>query len=143
MNNSIKRGFFRVIVNSGWIFTMNPYAVRDSICQILEPYDLTVWGDDLFPYMLGMPYEPRGCCYYDIHVVENELYGDQPVKDLMDKILEVRGVEGIAFIDTSSVYCVPIFYTNTQTPPEIFRMIKSTFIEETLRSYKREKEKNV
>jgi hypothetical protein len=142
MNDIIKRGFFRVLVDMKWTSVRNPHYIHEDICQILEPYNLTVWDNDVFPISMGVLYETHSHGYYDIHVGENELYGDQPVKDLMDKITGVEGVKGIVFIDTSSVYCIPLFYTNSQTPLQVFKAIKSSFIEETLSSYEHEKNRN-
>jgi hypothetical protein len=142
MNNIIKQGFFRVIADMKWVSNRDPHDIHQDICQILEPYNLTVWDNDVFPIAMEHTTSLYERGYYDIHVTENELFGDQPVKDLMDKITGVDGVKGIAFIDTSSIYCIPIFYTNSQTPPEIFKAIKSSFIEETLYNYKYEKNRN-
>lgn len=141
MNNSIKRGFFRVITSIKWTPNRNPHDIHEDISKILEPYDLTIWDNDIFPITVSDATGLHDRGYYDIHV-ENELYGDQPVKNLMDKIVEVEGVNGISFIDTSSVYCIPSFFTNSQTPPAVFKAIKSSFIEETLSNYKFEKSRN-
>lgn len=138
MNDNIKRGFFRVLANAKWVPNRNPHDIHEDICKILEPYGLTIWDNEFFPITVSDATGLHDRGYYDIHV-ENELYGDQPVKDLMDKIVEVEGVKGIAFIDTSSVYCIPIFFTNARTPPLIFEVIKSSFVDETFFRYKHEK----
>lgn len=135
--NSINHGMFRVAVLESMLVASNLNRTIDRINDVISPYNLSVWDEPktLQTVMTGKS-DGIPLAYVDILVVEQELYGEQPIKNIIDKLSALMGVVGVIFIDTASPYNVPIFKYHGKPSDPVIKNLKRSYVKEVADDYK-------
>lgn len=136
--NSINHGLFRVAITHPIANVRRTSTVVDKIIDVVSRYSLTVWDNDpkTLEMIMTANHQSRFYDYVDIHAVEQELYGDQPIHVLLEDISKIDGVGGVIFIDTASPYNVPIFKHHGKSSDPVIKNLKRSYVKEVADDYK-------
>lgn len=136
MNNA-RVGLFRIAIETRFIIDQNPVSIVNQILSVLAPYDLTVWDCEPKPLEIKHPNIDHLRGYVDVHVCENELFGDQPIRDILESLAKIKGVTASVFIDTDSVYAIPTFLHLFTTYKMVVTAIKQSYLNEVIEEYQK------
>lgn len=142
MNNA-KVGLFRIAIETRFIIGQTPVSIVNQILSVLAPYGLTVWDCEPKPLEIKHPNITHEHGYVDVHVCENELFGDQPVRDILESLAKIKGVTASVFIDTDSVYAIPSFLHLFTTYDAAVEFIRQSYLNEVIEEYERLARRNL